>query len=304
MVKNTRLVLSGGGSKGVAILGGLHYLYENDKLNDIEEYWGTSIGSLISLLLLIGYTPFEAFHEFFMQDNFIDNLNNSTFYEKFALCPIELFGEKIKTFITKKLNDENKDPTFMDLYTIFNKKLNIIGSNTDTMEGVCFNVYSHPFMKVIEAIEISCDLPFIFTKKEYDGNTFVDGCFINNYPINLADDGMHGCLGICVTGDMKPVFANDYIGWLYRLVHMPIKELYRERIKNKSDKVTHIEIYIDYISLLELSPSNKNKIKLFTDGFKQTKGVMVELKAREELHNQKFGYTVKDWEKDILEINF
>ena len=300
--KPTRLVISGGGAKGVAILGSLHYLHENDYLKEVEEYWGTSVGSLISLLLIIGYTPFEAYHEFFMQDNFINHLETTTFHEKGALCPIEIFGEKIKKFIEKKLGAENNNPTFLDLYTKFDKKLNIIGSNTDKMEGTCFNVWKYPTMRVIDAIEISCDLPFIFTKKEWEGEVYVDGSFINNYPINLADDGINPCLGICVVGDMKPSFGNDYIGWIYRLVHMPIKELYRERVKAISAKTIHVELSVNYISLLELSPSKKKKIQMFSDGYKQTLEIITKLENRKQEYIQAVTYTLEDWQSDILEL--
>ena len=78
------------------------------------------------------------------------------------------------------------------------------------MRGECFNVDNCPDMKVSVAIEISCDLPYIFTKKKYNGNVYVDGGFINNYPINLADDYTSRVLGICVFGEVS-VAANDYI---------------------------------------------------------------------------------------------
>ena len=51
--KFTRLVLSGGGSKGLAMLGALHYIHENNGLDSINEYWGTSVGSIIILLLSV-----------------------------------------------------------------------------------------------------------------------------------------------------------------------------------------------------------------------------------------------------------
>ena len=57
----TRLVLSGGETKGLAQLGALHYFWENGQLDhqSITHYAGASVGSLISLLLVCGYTPFE-----------------------------------------------------------------------------------------------------------------------------------------------------------------------------------------------------------------------------------------------------
>ena len=53
------LVLSGGSSKGIIILGALQYAYDNFLLNKVTNYIGTSIGAIICYLLAIGYTPIE-----------------------------------------------------------------------------------------------------------------------------------------------------------------------------------------------------------------------------------------------------
>ena len=277
MNKYTRLVLSGGGPRGLAILGHLHYEHEIGNLEDIQEYWGTSIGGLLCLLLLVGYTPFEAFHQFFMIDHFADpsTLDIQSILEESAICPIETFGNKVRHFLTKKLGS-SVNPTFLDLYHKFGKKIHVIGSNTDTMRGECFDVDSYPLMNIVEAIEISCDLPYIFTKKKFQGHTYVDGGFINNYPVNLADDGEHYTLGVCVFGDMSTL-GNDYIGWIYRLLYMPIMELHRERVSRLSDKVTNIELTIDNVSILEMSPSRTKKIETFSLGYLQGKQIRIDL---------------------------
>ena len=99
----TKLVLSGGGPRGLAIIGALHYAHEKNMLNNINEYYGTSIGSVISLLLLIGYTPVEAFQQFFMIDQIVSPLETfelKDIIEQSAFCPIEVldtrFGGSLK----------------------------------------------------------------------------------------------------------------------------------------------------------------------------------------------------------------
>ena len=46
------LVLSGGSSKGILILGALQYAYDNFLLNKIYKYIGTSIGSIICFFFI------------------------------------------------------------------------------------------------------------------------------------------------------------------------------------------------------------------------------------------------------------
>ena len=53
------LVLSGGSIKGIILLGSLQYFYDNDCLNEVKTYIGTSAGAIICYLLCIGYTPTE-----------------------------------------------------------------------------------------------------------------------------------------------------------------------------------------------------------------------------------------------------
>lgn len=285
-----RLVISGGGPRGLATLGALHYIHENNGLEHIEEFWGTSVGSVISLLLLIGYTPFEAFHQFFMLEHFADPsaLDIQSILEESAFCPIEIFGNKIRHFVEKKLG-KGADPTFFELYAQFGKKIHIIGTNTDTMRGECFDVDTQPLMSIIEAVEISCDLPYIFTKKKYQGHTYVDGGFINNYPVNMADDGDTYCLGVCVFGDMT-VSGSDYIGWIYRLLHIPIMELHRDRVSRLSDKFTNIELIINNINTVEMSPSQKKKIDIFSSGYQQARSILLDMEKEHIQRHAKFEF--------------
>ena len=53
------LVLSGGIVNGITTLGELQYMWDHNKLKNIKKYYGTSVGSIISYLLIIGYEPVE-----------------------------------------------------------------------------------------------------------------------------------------------------------------------------------------------------------------------------------------------------
>ena len=269
-----KLVLSGGGAKGLAILGALDYLVRTDLvLADIYEYWGTSIGSVICLLLAIGFTPFEIFHKFFIQEQFISP-DLSTVPRMAALCDIGSFEAKVRQFASQKLIDG--DLTFEQLYKTCGKKLFVIGTNMHTMRAECFSVATHPSMSVIDAIGVSCDLPFIFTPKIINGVPFIDGGFVNNYPIDLADDYINTTLGICVFGgtgvdkvDSTNPLTRQLILW-HKLLLLPIMELHRERLKHLSPKCINIELNID-ISVLEFSPTQRKMTEIFSSGIKQCK---------------------------------
>lgn len=52
------MIIGSGSTKGYDFIGSLNYLYDYNYISkDIECYYGTSVGSLITILLFVGYTP-------------------------------------------------------------------------------------------------------------------------------------------------------------------------------------------------------------------------------------------------------
>ena len=52
-----RVVLSGGGIKGIGYIGVLKALHEKEIVKNIEVLVGTSIGGFFALLIILNYTP-------------------------------------------------------------------------------------------------------------------------------------------------------------------------------------------------------------------------------------------------------
>ena len=72
------IVIAGGGMKGFAILGVLQYLYQSKLLKNIKKYIGTSVGALLSVLMVLEYQPIEiSLH-----------LSRSPEFKKFIVCNI------------------------------------------------------------------------------------------------------------------------------------------------------------------------------------------------------------------------
>lgn len=179
------ICLSGGGIKGFSFLGVLEYFETNCNLdmNNITHWIGTSIGAITSFLLSIGYSVNEI-KTFILDFNFlklepivsIDLLLNE--------CGIDN-GEKMMVifvfFLKHKLNVT--DITFIELYKLTCKKLSIIGTNYSTSKEEIFNYILTPNMSVLTAVRISISIPLIFTPVLYNSSYYIDGCFINGFPI-------------------------------------------------------------------------------------------------------------------------
>ena len=185
------LCLSGGGDKAFSIIGCLSYLekYEKFDITKINNYYGTSAGAILSFLLIIGYTIDEIkdFIEMFdfkllfnaISTNIIDFLNKFGFDDASKIINI------IKKFLQEKINID--DITFIDLFKITCKKLNIIGTNFSKGTDVIFNHINNPNMSVITAINISMCIPLLFQPILYEGDYYVDGGITNNLPIKYCN---------------------------------------------------------------------------------------------------------------------
>lgn len=208
--KYKNLILSGGGTKGIACLGSLKYLEEINILKNIESFACTSVGSIIAFLLIIGYKPEELFQ-------FINILNVNKLikfnFEQF----FDLFGtddtKKIINIVIK-LGDAKKissSITFKELFEKTNKKLIITGVciNTKTIEY--FDYINTPDMIVLDAIKISISIPFIFIPVSYNNKLYVDGGIMDNYPIHLFNKELETTLGICLANSRDHVEKCDDI---------------------------------------------------------------------------------------------
>lgn len=281
MKSPTKLVIGSGGPKGIAITGALQFYYEQGYLTTINEYWGTSVGSIITFLLLIGFTPYEIFYKFFKHSTFAEGLlggfSHLETISQVGLCPIELLGDKLKQFTGEKI--KNVDITFKELYDIFPKKLNIIATNVDLAECVIFNVTNFPDLKVIEAIEISSDIPFLFTRKVFNGCKYTDGGLINEFPVDLASKDLTP--DDFILGIHSPE-STENANWFFQLVSVPIKEVYRRRLSEVTKESKILELKIEHKGITEFFPDKKTKTRLFSLGYKTAQDNLIEDVLQEE----------------------
>ena len=59
----------------------------------------------------------------------------------------------------------------------------ITGTNLNRMNTYYFSHITYPEMELRQAIRISASYPFVFVPVEFDGDLFIDGGVIDNYPL-------------------------------------------------------------------------------------------------------------------------
>ena len=189
------IAISGGGLNSIYFLGAIKYLDEKKLINDLENFSGTSAGSIICLILILGYryNEFYKILKNYKMSNVLemDIFNLTTNYGLYSNTKIKKI---INIFIKNKLNIVN--PTFKTLYNLTKKKLHIVATNVENGEETVFNVDNSPNVIICDAICASCALPFIFPYSEINGNKYIDGAFINTFPLNIFKDDLENTIGI------------------------------------------------------------------------------------------------------------
>ncbi len=265
------LIISGGGLKGLAALGCLKYLNENEIVYKPDVLCGTSVGSIICFLLNIGYSPVNIydvlesldFSEFFKYD--IDDLFDDVC---FGLHTTDNVIMVINTFLKgKKIN---KNITFQELYELTKTKLIITGTCINDATIHYFSVDNCPKMEILKAIRISISMPIFCKPYKYNDKIWIDGGCINNYPIDLFKDKLNDVIGILLddTYDFVENFdeLDTYILGIFKCILRGVSVSKYESYKKNTIKIickTNIDTNYDI---------NVNlKKQLFNDGYNTAK---------------------------------
>ena len=155
------LVLSGGGARGIAHLGVMKALEENDFV--IKGISGTSAGSMVGALYGYGYTP----------DEILQILKQTSFFK--LMWP---------AFTVKGLLDMDKIGTLLEKHmpgAVFEDlKVHLTVAATDLSAG---KIKYFTSGEVLTPVLCSSCIPVIFTPIEYQGVVYVDGGILDNLPV-------------------------------------------------------------------------------------------------------------------------
>ena len=187
------LVLSGGGHSGCTTYGALKYLADKQfwNIQNIEAIYGTSIGSIIGVILILNY-------EWEFLDNYIikrpwkkliniepENLFN--IYNEKGFLDINIVAETIIPLLEAK--GFSKNVTLKEFNAKTNIDLHVFACDMNQSNSVTPVNISHktfPDMPLIKAVMASSAIPFILTpvfEKEY---CLIDGGILYNYPLDFC----------------------------------------------------------------------------------------------------------------------
>jgi len=192
------LCLSGGGLKGICILGCLNALEKYNFIHHkkINTFYATSVGSIISILLICNYS-IQELSKFILQFDLYKlepKIDCNTLFTQYGITEGHKLITAIQTMIYNKM--QKYDFTFKEFYEVTKKKLYIFTTNFSTGYEEVFSYSNKPDVSVLLALRMSISIPFLFTPVKYNNNLYVDGGITNNFPINYIKDP--NFFGICL----------------------------------------------------------------------------------------------------------
>lgn len=260
------LVLSGGGFKGIAMLGLLYKLYKHGLLKDIKTIAGSSIGAIIGFLISIGYSP-KKIYKIIKNINFTDvmTINQRNLFKTGGIND----GSDIINLLKDSMNSLELSPdlTFGELYEKKNIKLIITGTclNTNSVEYFSMDK-GDSNMRILDAVRISMSFPFVFTPVEYNGKLYIDGGCMDNFPIDIftAEERMEKMIGIHLKNYIeKKIIINTIEDYCLSIINCLIFKF--NDIKNKNKYLIDLELKTNIIPTHVLT---KEEMKnMFKNGF-------------------------------------
>lgn len=292
------LVFSGGGIKGLAYLGVIKALEAKSLASGIVGYGGASVGAITAALLAIGMKADELkghmmaanYNLFLKRSNVnIEALADNprrlldpriggvvAFDELFhkGLCDGTFFKKWLTRLFTAK--GFSAATTYKDLYEATGKVLKVVLCNVQYGKTVIASHENTPKMPVVDSVRASIAIPLIYWPFEWEGDLYIDGSTMYNYPIELFDKefSQEKTLGFLLTTKkhvINPERKDDqdlwqHISLLYEAL-MNVDNEYCFRLGNQKRT-----IFIDTkgIDILEFNAPKEEKEKLIQEGYNAT----------------------------------
>lgn len=263
--KKNILVLGGGGMKGLGILGSIKYLEEIDVIKNIEIFAGTSIGLIISILLIIGYnsTDIYKFTKLFdMRNSFSFNINS--LFTDYSINKYDNYEIIINEMLKNKNISSNT--TLLELYKLTKKK--VIGTTacltTRDVEYISYEKY--PDLNILTLIKMTSAIPLLFSPVKYNGNLYVDGGIIDNFPICLFENQLENVIGINLVSEYNTKEIKNIVDYFLLIMGIFINCGIKNYTGHKYKNIVY-NLNMPETNPFNFTMSQKNKKKLFLNGY-------------------------------------
>jgi NTE family protein len=258
------LTLSGGGAKGIAHIGVIQALLDNNIRPEIIS--GASAGSIIGSLYAAGVSP----------DDMIHAVNDSSFFKVFRIVGIPGAGLIKLDYLKERMQEFIK----VDSFEALKYDMNICATNMNLGKPIIFNSGT-----LFDKIMASCAVPWLFKPIIINGHMFADGGITNNMPAQAIRDKCDVLIGCNVKPKLEISENNDldsFMGITQRCVDLSLWT-------NSKPNVKCLDVYIAPEKLQGFSSFNMKRTKEMCEvGYEETmKNMPKLLRVLEEKQEEK-----------------
>lgn len=261
----TTLVLCGNATRALLTLGALQYIYEqNGNLFPFENFVATSSGGILSLLIVLGYTPIEMLAKFCTESTssiLTFNLSNVLSGNIASFTPVRHI---LQQMIIDKVG---YIPTFSELKTRCGKNLTITAYNLTKRCGEYLNATSCPELSILDGIQASCNFPFVFEHFQINDCFYLDGAMFDNFPVDYATRHYGSDIIGIVTYIQITEFDGNIFKYIMNLFNIFITNYQHKNIENNC-KI--IKLYTTEYNFINFS---KHGYLLFDEGYWYCKNI-------------------------------
>ena len=196
-----RLVLSGGGIRGISYVGVFLELEKRGFLKYLREILGVSVGALFGFAYGIGYKTNELLE--FVNFTLMTNVEPDVIIDFFNTLGIDN-KKNLEKLIDSILRNKNysTEITFQELYEITKFNIRFLATNLNNCSIKEFSHKKTPNTKVKFGLLSSMCVPGYFTPCKENDILYVDGGLINNYPIDIiSQEELNTTLGFTFSED-------------------------------------------------------------------------------------------------------
>lgn len=259
------LVLGPGGIKGLLQVGAISYFEKTGLLDNVKEFVGCSIGSVICLLKICGYVAKDMIIEgsnVSIFENAEIDLTKAT--KDAGIVSMSIMANTIGSLVKMKMG---KIPTLNELFMATGKILYCSTYNITEKKKAYISMHTHPDLSCVKACMMSCAVPILFGKMEYKKSIYIDGAIGDPYPISIFDDGKTDILGIYIYTDIRP--QSQIVSTLVDLgsAILGIDEKIQASISKSSNRCRHLRLECGIVDMTGVSVSIREKAKLVIDGW-------------------------------------
>lgn len=184
------LVLPGGGTAGLCLVGALQKLHDAGiwNIDDIQSIYSVSAGSMVAILIALKFS-WDTIVDYIIKRPWSEvyNVNLANIFDIFmkkGFYGPDFFITFFKSFFDSK--DIELNITMSELYTITGVDLHFCTTELSTLEFITISHETHPDIEVLTAIQMSAAFPLIISPVFNDGKCYIDGGLLCNYPMSIC----------------------------------------------------------------------------------------------------------------------